>query len=264
MANERSMPVPPLPDDWQEQLAKQAADAAAGEQAVSQYISLKGGVMTFQGTTIPGNKLKVVILDSVFERSYYAEAWSPNEISPPVCFAVGRNEKALAPHNNSEKKQHSDCAGCDLSQWGSDPKGGKGQACKMRRRLAMIGADVLAGGNAAIMNADAFGIRVPPTSLRYWATFVSQVANVVKRPPYGVVAEISCKPHAAHQFEFGVEYVDVIPEALLPAVIAKRTQLGDTFMAPWQSATERAAQSEQEKKAKEAEKKTAAARARKY
>jgi len=266
MSNEkRELPVPPLPEGWREQLAKEAAEASASETALSKYISLKGGVMTYNGQAVPGNKLAVVILHSIFERSYYEKAWSASEIESPVCFAIARHEGDLKPHGNSEKPQHNaGCDSCSQSQWGSDPKGGKAQACKSRRRLAMIGESVLKQGTEAIINTDVFGVRVPPTSTNLWAAYIQQVANVIKRPPYGVVTTIGVRPHPKFQFEMTFEFGRVLSEEELAAVMAKNAMIGDTFMAPWPSADERTAAQHQAAEAKKVEQAAAAKRARKY
>lgn len=259
-----NLPVTPLPENWREELAKAAAEASASESAQSRYISLKGGVMTFNGAAVPNNKIAVVVLDSIFERSYYENPYG-GDAELPVCFAIVRHENELKPHANVEKKQsQAGCSTCDMSQWGSDPKGGKAQACKLRRRLSLIGEATLKQGNEAVLNGDAFGIKVPPTSTQAWASYVSQVANVVKRPPYGVVTVITARPHPKFMLELAFEFGRVLSEEELAVVMAKRVMIGDTFMAPWPSVEERSKEQHQKAEAGKAEQKAATSRARKY
>ena len=229
-----NVPVPVLPADWQLQLAREAAASAASEQTESAYISTKGGVMVYGGQALKDNKIAAVILDQVWERSYYESEYQAGVFVPPTCFAVGRDEKALAPHDNAQDKQSANCATCPMAEWGSDPRpGSKAQACKLRRRLALLPADSLDTVESAL-SAETVGLRLPPTSTKGWSAYVSQVANVIKRPVWAVISEIKVSPHPKFQMQVGATFGGIIDEDVLAAVMAKREEIGDKYLAPWE------------------------------
>lgn len=229
----KNLPIAPLPEGWEEELRKQAQEAASMEAVKSPYLSIRSGVLSWQQQPIPGNKLQAVILDSVFERSYYTEAYNPSDIAPPLCFAVNRIEAALHPHENGEKVQFAGaCSNCPQSQWKSDPNG-RAQACKLRRRLVLLSADCLGKGQQAILEAEVLGLKVPPTSTVNFGNYVQQVSGVIKRPPWGVISVISVKPHPKFQVEVTFSYGGQLDESQLAAVMAKRKEIGDRFLTPW-------------------------------
>lgn len=60
-----------------------------------------------------------------------------------------------------------DCTECPLSQWGSDPKGGRGQACKQIRQILLLRAE----------NFLPDIINVPPTSLQNAGQYFKRLFN---------------------------------------------------------------------------------------
>ncbi len=61
------------------------------------------------------------------------------------------------------REQRRECATCPFNKYGSDPKGGKGKACKEMRRLFLLEE----GSNMSSV------VTLPPTSLKVWDRFVS-------------------------------------------------------------------------------------------
>lgn len=144
------------------------------------FIKTKGKIFTFPDdhteTSFDG-----IIVNYVSTNTYYAEAYNPNNIVPPTCFAIGENPHSMVPSDNSPQKQAASCGECPMNQWGSD---GKGKACKNGRLLAILPPAPSAD------DAPVF-LRVPPTSLRAFDTYVAKLASVLGRPPVGVVTTIS-------------------------------------------------------------------------
>lgn len=60
-----------------------------------------------------------------------------------------------------------ECPNCPLNRWGSDPKGGRGKACKELRRLLIL----VDGYTAPIM------LTLPPTSAKEWDRYCSVLKN---------------------------------------------------------------------------------------
>jgi hypothetical protein len=131
---------------WDEVLAARAIMAQQSEAKVGggKFISIKSGVMSFNGSPVPGNALDVVVVDSVLENQLYLGKYNPDVVQVPDCFAFGRNEKDMVPHKDSANPQADSCAECPHNEWGSADTG-KGKKCGNVRRLALIPADVFHG-----------------------------------------------------------------------------------------------------------------------
>lgn len=243
--------------DWQGTLAKQAADAASSEAPLSEFVSFKGGILMFNGAQVEGNEKDVIVLDSAYEHALYGDVdaagtvtlWPYDADNPrsPACYAMGRIESELAPvreGDNAVEQPQGDpeSGGCELcphNEWGSDPEGGKGKACKNIRRLTLLDAAVLAGGPDVIAKAATVFAKLPVTSGKNFSAFVIQIANVTKRPPYGVIAKMKLVPDQRSQYKVLWEFVEMVPDALVPAIMAKKERLGDALLFPYQSNEER-------------------------
>ncbi len=134
-----------LPISYDEELARQAEAYKTSEaaSATGQFISFKGGQMTWRGAAVNGNQLDVIVLSSVFENVWYEREFDPTTVSSPQCYAFAKSMEGLKPHEKSIKKQgdaNGLCAACWANGWSSDPKGGRGKACRNTRRLAVIPA----------------------------------------------------------------------------------------------------------------------------
>jgi len=119
----------------------------------------------------------------------------------------------MKPHRNSLTPQGGDDGGCDdcpMNEWESDPKGGKGKACKEIRKLAILPVDALDLEDLGAMGGVNLAIlRVPVTSVKNWGNYVKLLSASVKRPAYGVITEIKLVPHAGSQFK--VEFTPMEP-----------------------------------------------------
>lgn len=216
-----------LPVEWEEEMRRQAAAAKAMEPMQGRFISLRGGVMTFQQVPIPDNKLHSIVLDSVIEHQLYTGAFDPTAAASPDCYAFGRTSIEMRPHAQAEHKQSEACASCPKFAWGSDPKGGRGKACREVRRLAVIDGALAEKGPEAIMRAEVVFLKLPVTSVRNWASYVSQLNNVVHRPPWGVITEIAPQPDQKSVFLVKFALKSQLGADIISAVAEKRKQLGD-------------------------------------
>lgn len=192
-----------LPVAYDEELARmaQAGRQAEAASATGNFISVRGGIMQWRGAPITGNVLDCVIISSVYENNLYEEGFDPDNPSSPSCYAFGVTPDALAPHPESENKQGDQnglCAACWANGFGSDPKGGKGKACQNRRRIALIAGNQWDGD--AVKSAEVGFLRLPVMSTAGYSNHVMQVADVLKRPVFGVLTEISVVPDAKTQF----------------------------------------------------------------
>ena len=203
---------------WNDRLAKYAEDVASTEKSGGRFVSVRNGVLTFGGNAVPGNKMTVVVLDHIRENHLYTEKFTPESPVSPACFAFGRSDDDMAPHENSSQPQSNACLGCPANEWGSADQG-KGKACKNIRRLSLITED----GMEDIDSAEIAYLKIPVTSVKFWAGYVQQLKNQLQRPPFAVVTEIGVVPDANSQFRITFELVQAIEdEAVLDALIKRR------------------------------------------
>ena len=156
-----------------------------------------GGGISFEvideaGEPNPVKELSGVVLDHYPIKSWWAEEYS-GEKNAPDCssmdckFGTG-SEKHGIPAGQV-------CATCPYNQWGSDPKGGKGKACKDIFRVYTI------------QEGHAFPVllALPPTSIGNWRQYVQRITNKLL-PYYGVVtvAKLEKDKNAS-----GIEYSKV-------------------------------------------------------
>ncbi len=129
---------------WQaamEKDAKVAADMVASS-AGGQFISVKGGQLTFGDNPFPNNEMAVIILDSIRENVYYEGRYDSDNVQAPTCYAFDHCEESLAPHEKVEEPQNKTCKGCEWNEYGTSETG-KGKACGNVVRLAVIsGGDI--------------------------------------------------------------------------------------------------------------------------
>lgn len=227
------------PTSYEDRLAALAKQSVEQEAKVGggQFISFKGGQMTYQGNSIKGNELDVIAIDSVLENAYYGERYDPDNPQPPVCYAFSREEDDLAPHPECAEPQHETCKGCEKNEFGTADNG-KGKACKNTRRIAVIPGDPL--DEEVIKTAEAAFIRLPVTSVKGWASFVKTVAALDKLPPLGVVATVSTIPDAKSQFKVTWQKKEAVPKEFLPMLLDRSDAMAEEIMFPYPKPSEEA------------------------
>jgi hypothetical protein len=209
MSTKPSSPAPTVIDapkstavvTWKDKMAAVTAQAATMEAPKGGFISFKGGNMSYDDNLIPGNQMDVIVVDFLLENNIFREKYNPNKPASPMCYALGREEDELKPHEDCEEPQHTGCIDCPNNEWGSDPEGGRGKACKNTRRIAVIPADALKLGVDGIKKAGVVMCKLPVTSLKNFSTFVNQCVKVMDTPPFGVIVRMSTKPHPTSLFQ---------------------------------------------------------------
>lgn len=89
------------------------------------------------------------------------------------------------------------CDTCPMSQWGSDPKGGSGQACKQMRVLFMVGKEDLLP----------MAVVAPPTSINPIKKFMLRLASR-SIPYWGVVTRLELEQDSNKD---GIRYSKIKP-----------------------------------------------------
>lgn len=224
--------------EWKQRMAEITKVAVAAEKPSGGWLSFKGGRLSYADQMLPGDAVRVVIMDQLLENSWYEADYDPNKPASPACYAFGRTESEMAPHEKSDSPQAQACDGCPMNEWGSDRKGGKGKDCKNTRRLAMIHEDALKGGPEGIDKADIIFAKLPVMSVKNFSTFVNQVGHAMGLPPFGVVCELSVKPHPVSQYQVHFKVIEGVNEALLPALVAKHDKAAEKLNQPYISNAE--------------------------
>lgn len=222
--------------NWDEQLAKQAETAAAMEANAGgggQFFSVRAGVLSYGGEPIAGNQMAVVVLDAILEHVFYAGQFDVDNPVPPTCYAFGRDlDTDMAPHPDvvaHDQAVNETCDGCPNGEFGSAPTG-RGRACRWTRRLALIPAGSLLNGKfVPETDEDHFAkaavgyLKVPVTSVKFYAGMVKQVAGVLRRPPHAIFTKITVAPDPKTQLRVSFEPLGPVPTELIP-ILMKRHQ----------------------------------------
>lgn len=237
--------------NWADEMAKYAVAVAKTEAPSSSYISLRSGVLSYQGQPVPNNKLNVVILDSAFEHTFYEGKYDPNNVRSPVCFAIQQSDVAesMVPHALSAKPQAESCGECPNLEWGSDPNGGRGKACQERRRLIMVPASSADKGEN-ILAAEVAIMKLPVTSVKVWGNYVNTVASLNRRPPFALITEIGTIPDAKSQFKLTFKAISALPDDVLSAILEKRKAVQPTLLKGYDPSSEEEAPAAPAKDAK--------------
>jgi hypothetical protein len=229
-----------LPVKWEDEMKASAKALMETERPALSIMSLKSGVMTIADEPVPGNELECIIVASVTENCFYETKYDANVRTNPVCYALGEGRaEDQKPHAESTKPQHTDCGTCPNFEWGSDPNGGRGKACKERRRLALIPAD----GTAEMVL-----LSIPPTSLKNWANFAREVVATTGKPPMAVIAKVKLVPSVKSMIEVKFEILRPVPDDRLALVFSKRAAALETMLAPYPEIEEEQVKKEGKKK----------------
>ncbi len=175
----------------QEELRKELAGMKERVEPPSGYlVNVKGKVFTLPNGASSDGPLTCVVLDWVTANTWFEGLYNPKNIKPPACFAIAREPANAAPSSKSPKPQCKTCADCEQNEWGSDPQGGKGKACKNTRRLLIVPID-------ATEKTQPWVISVSPTALKHFDKYVNTLADMGTHP-IELVTDISFEASEAY------------------------------------------------------------------
>jgi hypothetical protein len=161
-------------------------------------ISVKGKVFTLPDGSASDGPLVCTVLDWVTANTYFEGLYNPKEPAPPACWAIGRNVAEVAASKNATKPQGTLCKDCVKNEWGSDPQGGKGKACKNTRRILVVPHD-------ATDKTQPWVISASPTSVKHFDKYVNAMSDLGTHP-IEVVTKISFEAGEAYpSLRFAVE-----------------------------------------------------------
>ena len=214
-----------------------------------QSINFKGGLMTVDKQPVPNNELEVIVVGFTATRAWYANAYDPDDIIAPDCYAID----TPVPHENCRAKQSDACKGCPKDKWGSAVRDGKptrGKACREGIKLAVIPAgNLTADGIAA---AEMRLAKVPPTSIEFFREF-SNGLLVRGKPTFAAVCRMKCVPDAKTMFKLSFTALQAVPAECMPALLQRAGEARELVLEPYPS--------DEEAEAMQAEAQQAAAQA---
>lgn len=226
-ATTKSRAVATISDsDWNARAKAAAAKAKAAVADIggAQFLSFRGGVISYQQAPVPGNKLPAVILDFRRVNAYYPGAFDPENPQPPICYAIGEEPHEMVPADDSAKKQATSCDACPMNKFGSAEKG-RGKACKNGIRIALVHADHLSTPQS-MADANVVLANIPPTSLPSFANYVNAL-DAMGKQPFQVSTQIGAAPDPKSQFKITFELLgDIKNKAVRAPLIAKIDEAG--------------------------------------
>jgi hypothetical protein len=238
--------------DWEQEMREAAKNVAKTERTSVGRINIQSGVMTYMDNALPDNTLDAIVVAFGWEHVYYEGRYKQGVVVPPNCFGLGLPTEegeppTMLPHDAVKWPVHSNCAECPNFEWGSDPDGGRGKACKEKRRLALI---PYSGDVVDLVNSEMAVLTVPVTSVKNWGNYVNKLAATVQRPPWGVVTRIKVVPDSRTQFKVTFDTVDDLglgPDAL-SAVHSRIAMAEQVIMTPYEMNPEQEQEEEGDKK----------------
>lgn len=174
--------------DLQAQLRKELEMQKENLPPVSSgRISLKGKKFTLPGGSSSEGPLTCIVVDFAWMNALYEGVYNAQNFKPPVCTSIHKQLKAMVPDPKGPKPQKTTtCEACPMNQWGSDPKGGKGKACKNTARLMVV-------PSKPNIEMQPWVLDVPPTSMTAFNNYINLLtANGVI--PAQVLTEMSFDP----------------------------------------------------------------------
>lgn len=221
---------------WDERLAAEAERFAEREKlAAGKFISLKAGIMSYNGSPLDGNTLICVILASCHTNLFYEGDYEQDAIVSPTCYALSLDGEGMQPHTDVEKPVADACEGCPKNEWGSSDRG-TGKACSNTRRLAVIPAGLFNRKTDEVKvyedpsdyaSSEMAYIKLPVTSVKAYSAYVHSLRTIYKRPPWAVWTKIHTEPHPKHQFKVVFEAVNSIEENEIMTILAERAEVAE-------------------------------------
>ena len=182
MAKTKSKALMSMADIEKEMSVYAEGDRQRLIQTGGNQIGTRSERFTFKGTMI-GKTLRCTVVGFVHQNAFYEEAFDPDNISIPGCWAISADGVEMAPPDNAPNRQFAQCDGCPQNVFGSADTG-RGKRCKNQYKLAILADDV-----TDAREKDVAFLTLPPTSIKPWNDYVQSISAMYQRPPWGVMTE---------------------------------------------------------------------------
>jgi len=169
-----------------------------------------------QGETESLREFDVIVLHAKLKRAYWSHGLDQGGTAgPPDCSSEDTEHGMGVPGG--------DCATCPMAEWNSDPKGGRGQACKTRNILIVR----LPGSLIPQV------LSLPPTSLKPWRRYAFRLGGQ-GLSYYEVVTRFVAEKHGQGPTGYAIAVPSMIaelPKDMAAEVEAFREQFIEAFRA---------------------------------
>lgn len=215
--------------------------------------STRGGMLMLGEERMLGDQVCAIVLDAIRINTFYGARYDADQLMPPICYAAGRVEEEMGPHESmqvdlnyfrpqNDPTLRGACHACPMNRWGSADQG-RGKACQNRRELTLVPAGIYMPRRGSrdfdlrlfddpqhYLTADTARLRLPVMSVAGWARYVNLVAAQFQRPPAGVITRVFIEPDPRSQYRVGFELVEPVSDTLAGAIIQRQAQvMGEPF-----------------------------------
>lgn len=177
-----------LPANVQEMLnkQKQAVMDKIGKPSTTSIQIKQNKTFVLPSGEVTEGPIEVVILDFVSMNAFYEGSYDKDNITPPLCFAIGDEPDNLIPSANAQDVQATSCAACPMNKYETAAVG-RGKACKNTRVLAVMPVD-------ADVDSPIWLLKVSPTGLKSYDGYVRALAQRSDCVPVQVVTKVGFDP----------------------------------------------------------------------
>lgn len=169
-----------------------------------------------------GNEIQVVVIDFITRHNYYIQPYVPGVVSPPDCYALGKELATLVPEPDSPEVQAEKCIVCPLNAFGSG-KNGVSKACKNSRLLAVLLVDPEDPDAVNARDAPIYTLELPPTAIKSFDGAAAYTARSLMGPPVKAIFTVSAKNAGTYAL---ITFTDPLPNPGYASHFARR---GETF-----------------------------------
>lgn len=172
-----------------------------------------------------GNEIQVAIVDFTNRNFFYSAPYTPNQVVPPDCYAMGKEISGMTPEKDSPAIQSDACSTCELNRFGSG-NNGKGKACQNRKYVAVLLVDPDNPDAHNDPSAPIYLLDLSPSNLRSFDAVIRHTTSLMGhwcKAIYTVTAE-NAGTYAA------VSWTSPVPNPDYAAHFARRAEVQDQLL----------------------------------
>jgi hypothetical protein len=191
--------------------------------------------------------LRAVVADYVYENSYYLGTYTPGHESAPVCWALSEYQNTMQPDEACPEPQSAACDTCPRNEFELAANGAMRKACRNNVKLALL---VVSADGTEFFPAL---LRIAPSSLKNFKSFVAKTLQLFRLPPCGVAVTIGFDRSTTYS-KFTFSNVERVTDPKLIAALSSYdyASLRETLLRGFEAQVARAARTASSENTKEA------------
>lgn len=183
-----------------------------------------GSFLTPEGLNL-GTEIQIVVLDFINRNFFYTAAYNPNQISPPDCYAMGKDRTTMAPEDDSPDKQNDKCITCPMNQFKSGV--GNAKACQNRYWLSVLVVDPENPDAHNEPDAPIYLLDLSPSNLKSFEGVVAHAARSLNGPMIKALVTVSATPVGNYS---KLTFTDLLPNPDYALHVSRRPETVDALM----------------------------------